>query len=269
MKPALIGAAALAAVVASPTAARAQPAAIMVLPADAPVDAAITGAIVRGAHGVSPAVTAGSASLADTAFIAGCDPAEPRCLDAVGAQLGVQQLVIVRSRGGTVDVTATRPGAAPTRRSFPADRLGELEAAIPGLLGAPSAAGAGTAEATLSGGAAGESRMSPRGRSRAALVLAIGGGALALTGTALWAAAASTQSEIDDAPTNTAADLEHLASLERTGRTYASVGNGLFIAGSVAAVAGVGWLVWERRHRARVVPIAGPAQAGLAVEGRW
>lgn len=272
-----LGCVAIAAILTSAVVARAEPAAIMVLAADAtPVDAAITDAVVRGAQRVSPSVTAGSASLADTAFIAGCDPAVPACLDAVSSQLGVGQLVIVapRKHGGQVivEVAASRPGGAPKRRSFaigadPKPSLAEIEDAIPTLLGAAPTRAAVAAPIA----AAGTVADAPRPRPRGALILTIGGGVLAGAGLALWAVASSTQRDIDDAPTTTPSDLERLAALERDGRTYAGVGNGLVIAGAVAAAAGLGWLLWDRRRdRAlRITPVATAQRAGLALEGSW
>lgn len=271
----------LATLAASAVVAVAEPVSIMVLPADGtPVDAAITAAITRGARRVSPTVIVGEASLADTAFMAGCDPAAPACLDAVGAQLGVQQLVIVsrRQQGSQafVDVAATHPGGAPTRRSFAigADRqpvLVELEAAVPELLGATRATVAPPLGADPI--VPGPGRDPGRTVGRGGLVIAIGGGVLAGVGLAMWGLASSTQADIDDAPAATPQDLEHLVDLESRGRTYASLGNGLVIAGSVAAVAGVGWILWDRRQQryrsVRFMPVADAHSAGLSLEATW
>lgn len=273
MKRPLVALVALVALAAVPATAAAD-GSIMVLRADAGrADAEATAAVVRGARAPSVTVTAGSASLADVALMAGCDPAEASCLETVAGQLGVEQLVIVDARkdgsGTVVDVVATRRGQTPARRSFAlgADRrasLAEVEAGMPALIGRPGAA-------PVDGGPADRVATASTHPSRAPLVVAIGGGILAGAGFVLWGLAASTQQEIDDAPAATAEDLAHLADLEDTGRTYAAAGNGLVIGGALAGIAGLAWMYWAHRQEQRslrVAPVAG-AQVGLALEASW
>jgi len=110
------------------------------------------------------------------------------------------------------------------------------------------------------------------------MVVTIAGGALAVLGVGAWGIAAVKQGNIDDAPTNTAADLDRLASMEDSARTYASAGNGLVIAGAVTAAAGAVW--WWKVGRQKedapattpglvVSPIIGRDRSGLVLEGRW
>ena len=105
-----------------------------------------------------------------------------------------------------------------------------------------------------------------------AIALGIGGGAVLAGGFALWGLAASTQSDIDSAPTATVADLQHLASLEDDGRRYAAIGNGLVIGGGLTVAAALGWILWSRSHEAgpvRVAPAVGPAGASVHLEASW
>src|SRR5262249_25073026 len=61
----------------------------------------------------------------------------------------------------------------------------------------------------------------------------IGGGACLVLGVGAWAAAASTQDEIDKAPTRTAKDIQALKDLESKGDGEAALGNFLFVGGLV------------------------------------
>lgn len=102
------------------------------------------------------------------------------------------------------------------------------------------------------------------------MVVTIGGGALVAVGLGAWGLAALKQGDIDDAPTSTAADLERLADLESSARTYATTGNVLVIAGAVAVTAGAVWW-WKVGKRADVAvsPMVGRDGSGVALEGRW
>lgn len=102
------------------------------------------------------------------------------------------------------------------------------------------------------------------------MMVTIAGGGLAVLGLAAWTIASVKQGNIDDAPTATAADLEHLADMESSAETYADVGNGLVIAGVVTAAAGAVW--WWKVGRSRdtvVAPMVGGDRAGVVLEGRW
>lgn len=273
----------VAVMLASATVAHAEP--IMVVPAGAPVEANVQEAVMRGARRVSAEVTVGSASLADAAFMAGCDPAVDACLDAVGEQLGVQQLVIVgtRTQGAQVlvDVTATRRGAPPTRRTFtladpPDETLAEIERMVPALLGqsAPVVNQPGGGAVPGGGGGTMYSTGDVQVRSsRPALAIAVGGTVLLAAGFTLWGLAGSTQGDIDDAPTDTPSDLDALAELEDRGATYAGLGNGLVLGGTITVAAGLTWLFIDRRRQQsrslRFLPTAGAQQAGVAIGGTW
>ncbi len=75
-------------------------------------DAAVFKAAARGVKRAIPDAAIADASLADSAFILGCDPGANACRDDVAAQLGYERLVIVSRRGAevTVAVRARRDG---------------------------------------------------------------------------------------------------------------------------------------------------------------
>lgn len=95
------------------------------------------------------------------------------------------------------------------------------------------------------------------------------GGGLVLLSFVMWAEASSTQSDIDNAPARTAADLKNLQSLESQGDTYANLGNVMFIGGlGVAAVSTYFW--WRDRRadhgqQARVAPTVFDHGAGVTL----
>jgi hypothetical protein len=99
-----------------------------------------------------------------------------------------------------------------------------------------------------------------------------GGVALAAAGGVFWGLARGTQGEIDDAPTDTVADLERLAELEATARDRATIGNVLVIAGGVAIAGGLTWALLDRRASKREVaatPLFVPGGGGIGVAGSW
>jgi len=274
---------------------------------EAKLPADVLAAVSGGARRVTPNVARSTASLTDTAVIVGCDPQERACLEAVAAALNVDQMLLVNVRseaGGdvTVDVTAVSRDSAPVTKQFvvrAATRkqdLATIEAAVPEMLDA-EARGAGTGTdtgtgtetatgtetgtgtdpetgtgtdpgtGTGTGGPVDEPRVSS---TRAPMLVTIAGGALAVIGLGAWGLAAAKQGDIDGAPTSSAADLERLADMERTGRTYATTGNVLVVAGGLAAVAGAVW--WWKADQARgvtVSPMVGGDAGGVVLGGRW
>jgi|JI10StandDraft_1071094.scaffolds.fasta_scaffold05499_17 hypothetical protein len=278
----------------------------IVVPAEAAtakVDAAVLAATARGVKQAARGATVADASLADSAFILGCDPATDRCRDEVAGQLGYQRLVIVARKDAQVEVVVRQRGGASQRRTFVVTGEGDqaglaaVERDVATMLGAGrgdaggnagggggdtggggggtsgggatdggGVVGVGGSGAATAGGARG------RGVPRGALIVGIGGGALVLGGAVLWGLAAAKQGDIDDAPTATVADLEHLAALESDGRSYASIGNGLVIGGGLAvAAAGVWILVTRNRERSsvQIAPAVAPGAATLRLEASW
>ena len=274
----------------------------MVLPAQSSADAEIPADVARalgdGARLVTPNVARATASLADTAVIVGCDPAERACLDSVAAALNVDQMLLVTVRDGadgevTVEVTAVSRDADPITRQFvlkPATRkqdLAAMQAAVPAMLDADAAAqvkgggdagngsgdagngsgdagngsgdaGNGSGDAGNGSGDTGIGGGGGLGSSKAPMVLTIAGGAVALVGLGAWGMAAIKQGDIDDAPTATAEDLDRLVELEGSARRYASAGNAMVLAGGITAAAGAIW--WWRAGRTHdAAPAPAPA----------
>jgi len=277
----------------------------IVVPAEtgtAKVDAAVLAATARGVKQAARGATVADASLADSAFILGCDPATDRCRDEVAGQLGYRRLVIVARKDAQVEVVVRQRGGASQRRTFVVTGEGDqaglaaVERDVAAMLGAErgdaSGGGGGGGDTgrggggTSGGGATdgdggvgvGGSGVATAGGARGhgvprgALIVGIGGGALVLGGAVLWGLAAAKQGDIDDAPTATVADLEHLAALESDGRSYASIGNGLVIGGGLAvAAAGVWILVTRNRERSsvQIAPAVAPGAATLRLEASW
>lgn len=254
------------------------------------VDAAVLGAAARGVKQAAPAATVADASLADSAFILGCDPATDACRDEVAGQLGYQRLVIVSRRDTAVEVVVRQPGGASTRKRFVVTGEGDqaglatVERDVAAMLGASGGDGGGAGDGGgggdggaqggdgAAGGATSADPQRVRGMPRGAVIVGIGGGALLLGGFVMWGLASATQGEIDDAPTNTAADFEHLAALESDGRRYASIGNGLVIGGGVAVVAAGAWILLTRnreRSSMQVAPVVAPGSATIQLEATW
>jgi len=93
-----------------------------------------------------------------------------------------------------------------------------------------------------------------------------GGAGLAVVGGLLLVAAGSKQDQVDDAPTDTVADLEALADLEASGRKEARWGSALLVAGAATAAAGV-VLVLKQGGDADRSPTAEIAVAPSPVRG--
>ncbi len=105
----------------------------------------------------------------------------------------------------------------------------------------------------------GEAGFSARRVRPIAWGVAGGGAGLAAIGGLLLLAAADKQNQIDDAPTDSPADLEALVDLEESGSTYASVGTVLIVVGAVSAAAGVALVVKQGREveqRTRPHPVS-------------
>lgn len=102
-----------------------------------------------------------------------------------------------------------------------------------------------------------------------AWAVAIGGAGAMILGGVFFALASSKQSDVNDAPVSSGADLDKLADLESTGKTYNILGNSFVIVGAVATAVG-GYLIYRQgsaqpatERRVGVAPI--DRGRGLAV----
>src|SRR5690606_25014487 len=106
------------------------------------------------------------------------------------------------------------------------------------------------------------------------------GAGLLLVGGLMLMAADGKQAEVDDAPTDTVADLEALVELEESGRRYARWGSTFAVVGAVAATVGVvlvirqglsaggGQPAEQGPGEVTLAPTAGPSGVGFTVTVR-
>jgi len=78
-----------------------------------------------------------------------------------------------------------------------------------------------------------------------AWAVAIGGAGAMILGGVFFALSSSKQSDVNDSPVSSGADLDRLADLESTGKTYNILGNSFVIVGAVATVVG-GYLIYRQ-----------------------
>ena len=97
----------------------------------------------------------------------------------------------------------------------------------------------------------------------------IGGGGCVVLSFVLWGAAASTQNEIDKAPTKTPKDIQNLKDLESKGDAQAGLGNILFIGGIALTAVSTYFYIRDRHsgssRQARVAPTVFDHGAGLTL----
>ena len=110
------------------------------------------------------------------------------------------------------------------------------------------------------------------GRRKLAIAGAIGGGASVLLAILCWGKASDLQGQIDDAPSNTAADLAAIRQLENDGDGYAGLGNVLFVGGAVVGGLGAYYLIKHRKRSApsttaTLTPTLFQGGAGIALIG--
>jgi len=257
----------------------------------------VASALARGAARITRTVSRADAPLSDTAVIVGCDPAQRTCLDAVAAALNVDQVVFARVQAdgddAKIEVTAVTRETEPSTRTFPVRRasraadLAAIEAAVVDMLQSGEARrsqahqAANTTNTNTTNTNTTNTNTTPtkppppppveHETPTLAIAVTITGGVLLAAGATSWALASSKQGEIDRAPADSAADLDHLASLESSARTYATAGNVLVIGGAAVAVAGavLWWRSGSSDGEVAVAPMIGPDRAGFAVAATW
>lgn len=247
--------------------------------------AELTAALMRAAtaEGLSPRQP--DASLRDAAELLECDPGTVTCLDSVSATMeGRALLAATATPSGdaiAIHLTWYRRGQPLVARDFEV----------------PAGAAAGPAleeeaRALLRGGAApAPPAAAPRSSSEpAAAVLAptpertrfslrrvrpyawaVAGAGVVLLGTGLVFAskASGLRDDVDEAPRDTVADLEHLQDLEDEGARATSLSSGFLITGGVALAAGAALVIWqglqrpEERPAVTVAPV--PIEGGAAL----
>ncbi len=229
------------------------------------------------------------ASREDVIALAGCAEPSDDCLRQALGMLEVREAVTGEVRGGDVELRAVSAEGEPRTRTVvlhgaTADEQARQFApeAEAFWKNEPSPAESAAAEpspaqpppgADLSKESEPEVGFSASRVQPWAWAVAGGGAGLVAVGSLLLIASQSKQGEVDDAPTETVDDLEHLADLEASGRRYARWGNLCVVVGGVAAIAG-GFLIWRQGHtvtsEVTVAPDAGDGVgASLLVRGRF
>lgn len=271
------------------------------------LDAALAGA----GRNAGARVEIAQVSRDDIFALAGCHSETPACLRRVRDTLDVDAVVVgsVEPKNGGARVTlllaernrpATRvtydlsadPEAMEAELEEKASNLFSREVAVePGANGdEPAAAGddpAATGDDPDAGAESGD-RAHPEGgrwnrppyRFEAGEVepwawgLAGAGGGAIVVGLVFYSIAGSRQDAVDQAPSNTAEDLERLRSLERSGRRFTTLGNTFTLLGLGAAVTGTVFIVRqglvreEQEPGPAVAPFALPGGGGIAVTWR-
>ncbi|MEO8552727.1 MAG: hypothetical protein ABI678_22270, partial [Kofleriaceae bacterium] len=98
---------------------------------------------------------------------------------------------------------------------------------------------------------------------------AAAGGLVLLIGLALWSSESSVQTQIDNAPTNTPAQIQALLALEDKANGYAWEGNVLVVVGLAAGSVGAYYLWQDHQLRATVTPVAHDTGAAVVIGGTW
>lgn len=278
----------LAALAGAPRAARAEQPVLVLQFSGEPADsaAALSKAMAEAVRASGSKVN--EASREDVLTLAGCAEPSDDCLRQALGMLEVREAVtgqVHAADGGvSVELRAVSPDGAPRTRTVElhgasaeeqARQFGPEAEAF--WKGEPSPAAAAAAQAQPAAPGADLSKGSEVDREASfsasrvkpwAWGVAGTGAGLVVVGSILLVASQSKQSEVDDAPTDTVEDLEHLADLEASGRRYARWGNLSVVLGGVAAVAG-GFLIWRQGKseggEVTVAPSAGDGGLGAAL----
>jgi hypothetical protein len=139
------------------------------------------------------------------------------------------------------------------------------------LYGAPppvATTAEGSAASTPLPAPAGDAFFSTRER-KVGFGCAAAGGLVFLIGLALWSSESSVQTQIDNAPTNTPAQVQALVALEDKANGYAWGGNVLVVLGLAAGGVGAYYLWHDHQLRATVTPIAHDTGAAVVIGGQW
>jgi hypothetical protein len=260
--------------------ASAAPLKVLVLPIDGDADPAqrkqLSAVVLDVAKGDGRDVALGTTTFAETALAAGCDPHEAGCVETVLATLGVDEIVFgtaTTSDGQTTLVASRVAKGEPRKDQTVAIAAGEpTESAAPQLRGlygtAPAATEGSAASVPVAEAPAGDSFFATRER-KIGFGCAAAGGLVFLIGLALWSSESSVQTQIDNAPTSSPAQIRALLALEDKANGYAWEGNVLVVLGLAAGGVGAYYLWQDHKLRATVTPVAHDTGAAVVIGGTW
>jgi len=241
----------------------------------------------------------------DVLTLAGCAEPSDDCLHQALGLLQVQAVVLgevssTGESGAAIDLRVIAAEGEPRSRSvvvggtsaeeldarfrpeaeaFWSGEPSPAEAALTTLPGGEPAPGEPAAGADLTATAPARS-FSASAVEPYAWAVAGSGAGLLLVGGLMLMAADGKQAEVDDAPTDTVADLEALVELEESGRRYARWGSTFAVVGAVAATVGVvlvirqglsaggGQPAEQGPGEVTLAPTAGPSGVGFTVTVR-
>jgi hypothetical protein len=280
------------AVVAAATPARADTLVFPVEAGDSAAGTRLTRALLAGADTAQPRLA--DTPLGEAASLLECNPTERACLDSMAQAMEATALLAASTRPAgqklQVRITYHRRGQAPLTRDveLPADpeaAAPQLEREVRALIKGESAA-----EPVASAPVAAPVRQEPVATTSAEAerpggfslrrvrpwAWAVAGGGLVLVGvgTAFAFKAGGLKDDVEAAPRETVADLEHLRNLEDQGDSATTVSNALLIGGGLALVAGASLIVWqglrpsaeERAPSISLAPVPVKGGAGLFVQ---
>lgn len=237
----------------------------VVFKVDAPnadLQARLTDALVRAAssRGLSP--TRADATAQEAAQLLECDPSQASCLENMAATTDAGAVIAASATTDSgklsVQVTYLRRGQTPVTRSFelpedPPAAATSLQAQVVSMLdggaGPPppepaarqrSPQPVAAVERDSGGGGFSAGRVHA-----SAWVITASGAALLGASLAFKLRADGLESDVEDAPRMTAADLDALRSLEEDGQRATTLSNLFFWTGSAALAAGVGLVLYQ------------------------
>ena len=262
---------------------------VLVLPVDGSADAGLRSKLTvvvqdLAKTSVSGEVTNGDTTFAETASAVGCDPNRPACVDTVLGTLAVDEVVwgtATPNADGSTTLVVKRAtkGTPPHEQTAIIAQTESPDVAttrIAPLFGVTGTVALGSGSATTTepeGSGSGAPSVPPSpwsDQKKLGVGLAVGGGALIVVGLALWASESGVQDDINNAPDQTAAQIQALKDLESKAQGYAWGGNIAMVLGLGAGGYGA-YLLWKD-HKEHTLVTPQPAPGGgvtFVLRGSW